>query len=451
MTSIAELEGAQLQRVDGPHPSLFTVSLHRPGLTGALVLSLVEPAEWGWVSQRPKGDPASAFVGQLRKHLANGRVVDARAHGEGAVLEVVRGDHRARLHLTRRPANLVLEVDDRVLGAADPGALRRAGIALGEPWPIVAPSAPELPATFEALAERGPHVVERTLRSSADDRRGPLMKALRRHAVKLRRRLVAIDTDLDRLDEVPTLRGHADLLLASLRSIPSGATEATLTDWVSQEPIVIPIRPGKTPLEEAEALYRRARKLERGAQIAMDRHALTEEELARIAALLADAATAGEAELEAIERAAKKLGVRRDHTGPRAKEASRVPHRTFLGAGGRPILVGRNARDNDALTGSARSWDRWLHARGVRGSHVVIPLDKREECPDPLLLDAAHLAAHFSAARGEPIVDVQHCPRRNVRKPKGMAPGAVLVDREAVVAVRFEPDRLARLLATASE
>jgi hypothetical protein len=49
------------------------------------------------------------------------------------------------------------------------------------------------------------------------------------------------------------------------------------------------------------------------------------------------------------------------------------------------------------------------------------------------------LAAHFSDARGEAVVDVAYAPRRYVRKPRGSAPGLVVVDREKVFAVRIDP------------
>jgi hypothetical protein len=45
------------------------------------------------------------------------------------------------------------------------------------------------------------------------------------------------------------------------------------------------------------------------------------------------------------------------------------------------------------------------------------------------------------------VVEVQHTPRRYLRKPKGSAPGLVLVDREKVLVLRVERERLARLLA----
>ncbi|HTN91167.1 MAG TPA: NFACT RNA binding domain-containing protein, partial [Sorangium sp.] len=139
--------------------------------------------------------------------------------------------------------------------------------------------------------------------------------------------------------------------------------------------------------------------------------------------------------------------------GARAgRAAPRRPFHAFRSASGAAILVGRGAADNDALTTKhARPHDLWLHAKGVSGSHVVVPLPRGASCPADVLVDAATLAAHFSDARGEAVCEVSYVPRRHVRKPRGAAPGAVTFDREKVIAVRVEAERLSRLLATKEE
>ena len=220
---------------------------------------------------------------------------------------------------------------------------------------------------------------------------------------------------------------------------------------------------GHAAIATAEALFVRARKLDTGARVATERAARTEDERSNIAALLVRADTAADdLALEAIAAAAHALGVvdardslaaeaDRSEKKRRLRAVPRVPYRRFVASGERAVLVGRGAKDNDALTQHhARPHDLWLHARGVPGAHVVVPLARGEICPPELLLDAATLAAHFSDARGEPIVDVLHAARRYVRKPRRSAPGAVLVDHEKVIALRVEAGRLARLLAAES-
>jgi predicted ribosome quality control (RQC) complex YloA/Tae2 family protein len=113
-------------------------------------------------------------------------------------------------------------------------------------------------------------------------------------------------------------------------------------------------------------------------------------------------------------------------------------------------LVGRDAASNDALTVRvAKPGDLWVHVKGGAGAHVVVPGACRGGAPDGrALVDAATLAAHFSSLRGEPVVDVLYADRRHVRKRKGSAPGAVEAPGAKSLALRVEPERLARLLAS---
>jgi predicted ribosome quality control (RQC) complex YloA/Tae2 family protein len=226
----------------------------------------------------------------------------------------------------------------------------------------------------------------------------------------------------------------------------------------------MPLDPAKGAREQLESVFRRARRLRRGAEVARTRLEETRAALQALGELKVrarEAVALGTAEealraLEGLSLEAKrrapldfKLAEPEPTRGERRGEGERCPYRTFLGARDRRILVGRGAQDNDVLTTRiARPQDLWLHAKGCPGAHVVVPLDRGEACPPELLLDAAHLAAHFSEARGSSPVEVQHTPRRHVRKPKGAPPGAVHLGREKVLVLRLEPQRLSQLLTT---
>ncbi len=98
------------------------------------------------------------------------------------------------------------------------------------------------------------------------------------------------------------------------------------------------------------------------------------------------------------------------------------------------ILVGKGDLENDRLTfGIAEPRDFWLHVSGPAGSHVVVrnPGDlPLEELPRPVLERAAALAAWHSKARGSRgKVEVHVCRVADVRKPRGFAPGQVLLKR----------------------
>lgn len=107
------------------------------------------------------------------------------------------------------------------------------------------------------------------------------------------------------------------------------------------------------------------------------------------------------------------------------------------------IWVGKNAKSNDAVLRESHKDDIWLHASGVSGSHVIIRMNKAQTDPDRSLLEtAASWAAWMSKAKGSALSPVKWTRRKFVRKPKGGAPGTVLVDRENVILVEpLEPPK----------
>ncbi|WP_437730574.1 NFACT RNA binding domain-containing protein [Sorangium sp. So ce1335] len=319
----------------------------------------------------------------------------------------------------------------------------------------------------------GAALVEASDAAAAAQEKAALARAVRARRAALERRAEAVRGDLGRLGSVARLQKTGQLLLAQGARVPRGAARALLDDWETPggtiEVALDPARPAKA---QAEAFFARARRYQRGEAVIRARLAETERALEAIAALEADVAAA-EARPEALDplaQRARSLGVSRADLagvgagaagepgaagarGARAgRAAPRLPFHAYRSATGAAILVGRGAADNDALTTKhARPHDLWLHAKGVAGSHVVVPLPKGASCPADVLVDAATLAAHFSDARGETVCEVSYVPRRHVRKPRGAAPGAVTYDREKVIAVRIEPERLSRLLATKDE
>ena len=88
----------------------------------------------------------------------------------------------------------------------------------------------------------------------------------------------------------------------------------------------------------------------------------------------------------------------------------------FVSSDGIPIYVGKNNRQNDALTlQTARSDNLWLHVKNMPGSHVIV--DFVGEPPEATLREAAMLAAYYSQAKTSSNVPVDYTLRKNVKKP----------------------------------
>ena len=99
----------------------------------------------------------------------------------------------------------------------------------------------------------------------------------------------------------------------------------------------------------------------------------------------------------------------------------------------------------------ARPNDVWLHARGLPGAHVVLPLSPRQQVPEEALLDAAHLALHFARGRGADKGEVSYTRAKFVRRAKGQPAGTVTYSQERTLLLRVEPERLERLLGSREE
>jgi predicted ribosome quality control (RQC) complex YloA/Tae2 family protein len=403
-----------------------------------VLVTLPGALDVGIVGERPRGATASETTTKLRRHLEGARVIDVSKSGRAIRVSFERGGARTELFAVAR----------KPYGAwwccqADAGVLIRSPGASG--------GAPD---EGEHLQGLGPETLRKAGKSVLEEhlvaRRRQLSRALQRQIKRVRKKRAAIASDLERAQQADTLRDQANLLLAHAATIPRDADHLDAPSWHEGEPpIRIVLDPRRSPTEQAQDMFAKSKRLKRGLKVAPSRLRDVEAELAELESLRDEITETNVAEAEArLKARGLRIGEPVERARARRRAPTRLPYRAFQASQGATVLVGRGAADNDQLTlRVARPHDLWLHARGVTGAHVVVPLTKGKACPPEALIDAATLAAHFSDYRGEPVVDVLHTPRRFVRKRKGSPIGSVTLEREKVLAVRVEPERLARLLA----
>lgn len=125
------------------------------------------------------------------------------------------------------------------------------------------------------------------------------------------------------------------------------------------------------------------------------------------------------------------------HEGPGLRASS----------GGFDILIGRNAKENDALLRHfAKGNDTWLHTRDYPGGYVFIKFKKNKTIPLDVLLDAANLAILFSKAKNNPSVDLYYTQVKYLRRAKDSKLGTVLPTQEKNLTVKFDRTRADRVL-----
>ncbi len=392
-----------------------------------------------------------------------------------AILEVrggAAGERRALvLELFGRRANLVLlGPGDRVVAVlVEPprasGGTAKPRIEIGATWhpPPGKPGEPGPPiAEVFGIADAGAFAplsrsVEAALGARAEDVRRErdardLAERLERKLERARGLVRGLEARLAAGSEADRVRADGELLKPHLGRIARGAKRVEVVDPSEQgAERTIVLDPKLSPVQNLERIFDRARKLESdAASAAADLEPARARERA-LAELCADARSAGAdpAALEARALDAGLLEERQSALPPRrrAEPAPRLPYKAFASGRGGEIRVGRSARDNDDLTfHHAKGSDLWLHTADTPGSHVVLVLEKGGDPDSEDLIDAAHLAVHFSPLRGASRARVHVARRKEVHKPRGAKPGLVHLSGGRILDVRMQPDRLRRLL-----
>ena len=264
-----------------------------------------------------------------------------------------------------------------------------------------------------------------------------LRAALEKELALVQNRLSDVDKARAAARDAGTLRAQGDVLMAYQYQVPANADRVTLPDFAGGE-LTLQLDPKLSAVDNAQALYERARKREDRVQQAEAREEALAAEVADLEDLLACLPTAGD----------KKLAELLERHAPKTKTQTRlVPGIRYDGPHGYKVVVGRNAKENDIVTFRiARSRDVWLHVQGYTGSHVVVQAEN-SEVPFDTVLFAAQLAAAYSKAGASENVPVDYTLRKHVWKAKGGAPGAVHYAQQKTVYVtpnrRPEKDRRA--------
>ncbi len=291
--------------------------------------------------------------------------------------------------------------------------------------------APYIPVGMSDLQERPSMSLAVELSLGGDesrDRLGPARAAVLADLARLQRaadrKLTSLQQGLEASEDAETVMQWGQLVLAYQHAIVPRSTQLVIPEL----DVTIPLDPRLTPLENAERLFRRYRKLRDARKRLPALLAATEAQVARLqdAAVFAGLATS-EADLRDLRNtlspARQPAGTKHAKTANTRKRVPAGPARFSFDS--YTALVGRNAQENEDVTFRlARRDDLWLHVRERTGAHVVLQ-SRSGEAPPEVVEHAARLAAYFSEGRSDTRVDVDVTLVRSVRKIPGGPPGRV--------------------------
>lgn len=256
-----------------------------------------------------------------------------------------------------------------------------------------------------------------------------LLRAVRSAHERLERKLAVQRKELAETAGREEVRRRAELITANIYRLRKGQSELRCENYFEEgcPEIRIELDPLKTPQQNAAALYKdfsRKKAAEEHLQLLIAEGERQSEYLSAVLDEIARAET--ERDLNDIRRELTETGfVKKQRAGKGERAKPQAPLR-FLSTDGYEILVGRSNIQNDELTfKTARRTDLWLHVQKLHGSHVILRTDGLEPS-ERTIEEAASLAAYYSQGREAGKVSVDITQARNVRKPSGALPGAVI-------------------------
>jgi predicted ribosome quality control (RQC) complex YloA/Tae2 family protein len=253
--------------------------------------------------------------------------------------------------------------------------------------------------------------------SSHQQRRDALRRQLAETRERWEHQRESLSAELRRADELDRLRWEGEMIYAFMHTLSPGQAALEV------EGRTIALDPAQTPVENAKERFRAYDKAKGALTGVPERLRAVEARLAGLDETLALLELAdGFEQIEGIAREAAEQGYTRAPAGRAGPKTRRPAPLRVESPDGYTIYVGRSAGQNEQVTFKiGASDDLWLHARGIRGAHVIVKSGGRE-VPEPTLQQAAALAAYFSQARGEPAVEIDIARRSQVRHiPDGPA------------------------------
>ncbi len=247
---------------------------------------------------------------------------------------------------------------------------------------------------------------------------------------------------LKRSKDYDAYRHSGDLLTTYPTPLERDQEWVEVEDWLQEgSKVTISVDPNLSLGENIESYYRKYSRLKAthdkglGTQEALERLLKEREEYYAKLLISSD---------ETLKKALKRE--------PKAKVTAEKQVGLTFRSGIFTLLVGRNAKENEALLRrSVRGNDWWMHTRDYSGGYVFIKSIRGKTIPLETLLDAGNLALHDSKGRSGGRGDLYYTQVKYLKRPKGGKAGLVLPMQAKNITIRLDEERLRRLFSESGE
>ncbi|MCK4739250.1 MAG: DUF814 domain-containing protein [Deltaproteobacteria bacterium] len=461
-----ELRGAFISKIHQTDEQTLLIKFFMRGSTDILLISTDANFSRMHLTLVKRENPPRPprFCELLRSRIEGARVLSFNAKdGERiASIKLLKGKEReefeVRVELLGKSSNIILLDKDKVVVDAlrrfsGDGEKRKvvAGVQLAE---LEKPK-DRSPQNKEEVQREGSEslsvAIERyyttlTTEDSFQRASSEVGRELKGIKKKIKRLIGNLKEDKKKAEAAIEERFFGELILANFRLIKKGMKAVELLDYRTpeQKKISIPLDPSKTPEENVDKFYKKAKKAKVTGLLLLKRIPKEEGrlvELEKIQMQLEE--LKNKEEVEALRRTAEQAGFLRTKRiiskGDKVRGAKTAePFVRGKTSEGFEYRFGKTGRGNDLLVKEyAKPGDLWFHANGVAGAHAVLKTKGRTKPPtEKAIFEVAKVAAVNSKAGRSLKVEVIYTDAKFVTKPKGAKPGTVKVSEFRTVFVK---------------
>lgn len=265
---------------------------------------------------------------------------------------------------------------------------------------------------------------------------------------RLKKKLQALEKDLEAAESADEQRIIADSLMASIYLLKKGQSTAKIMNIYDGLEFEVKLSPMLSPVDNAQAYYKRYNKYKRAQTEVLQQQIAAEELLSYVESIDASLTTAStKAEVEEIRQELIGIGVIKELGKKKAnfKLPKSEPLRIRLHEDAE-LYIGKNNKQNDYVTFTvAGPRDLWFHTKNIPGSHVVLKTGFAEPRSADIDL-AVQFAAYFSKAAAGSNIPVDCVQRKFVKKPSGSKPGFVIFTNNKTYYTNPDTERLEKYL-----
>ncbi len=258
---------------------------------------------------------------------------------------------------------------------------------------------------------------------------------------QLKRKLQIIEEKLAKIEEPEILHRKAEkfkktgeILKYYLHTIKPGDKKIFVRDYETDTVIEIDIDPSKTPKENLELLFKKARKLLSRANFTVkekktlqNRKYFFEEVKRKIE---------NSENIEELKTLKEEL-----FTENRKRKKSRNKALPIIHTlpSGKKIIIGRNSKENELISLKlSNPWELWFHAKNIPGSHIILKLEKNEIPSEEDIELAASAAAFYSKGKNSGKIEIDFTKVKFLTKPPKTPTGFIAYKNEKTLVVSSE-------------